>query len=589
DLSSTVANAGDTIVDLLSTKGSEIVSMVLSRTDEAARALIDSGETVSRSFGSTNERLRTDVAGIVDRLSQSNEMLNALLTRTTENLNQIETDLAARTGEFAQAIEQAIGGTQNSSTLLASQVEMLRDVSKDVLENVGAIAGRFEDQGRSLSLAASSLSAANSEVETSIEQRRVALDQLAQSLAARSADLDGVMRTFTETVNSSLKEAEERAAEVAKTLARSSEAAAKGVLENLEGMQATASSESLKAANVVREANRALMDDMAAVVAQATKQFSAATDEMRSAAKEMQQDLETTRTELKRGVLELPAETRESADAMRRVVTDQLKALTELSDIVGKHGKSLDVSVPGTPAPAPRGRVAEAAPAAFARPQPVAAQAVRQPEPVRAVAPAPAPQRPAAAARPATVEAARPAAQVQAPAPTPVRQPAQPTRTEAKSAPAAGQAEPRGWVSDLLRRASRDEDQAAAAPAERREAAAPAAGNGASLGNLSTDIARAIDPRAAAELWERHHRGEKNVFTRRLYTLAGQQTFDEIRRKYQGEADFKAAVDRYVGDFERLLKEVARNGQDASASSAYLVSDTGKVYTMLAHASGRFD
>src|SRR5690606_14381105 len=132
--------------------------------------------------------------------------------------------------------------------------------------------------------------------------------------------------------------------EVARMLARSSETAAKGVLENLEGMQATASNESLKAANVVREANRALMDDMAAVVAQATKQFSTATDEMRSAAKEMQNDLEVTRNELKRGVLELPTETRESADAMRRVVTDQLKALSELSDIVGKHGKSLDVS-----------------------------------------------------------------------------------------------------------------------------------------------------------------------------------------------------------------------------------------------------
>jgi hypothetical protein len=53
--------------------------------------------------------------------------------------------------------------------------------------------------------------------------------------------------------------------------------------------------------------------------------------------------------------------------------------------------------------------------------------------------------------------------------------------------------------------------------------------------------------------------------------------------------EFKAAVDRYVGDFERLLNEVARNGQDPAASNAYLVSDTGKVYTMLAHASGRFD
>ena len=40
-----------------------------------------------------------------------------------------------------------------------------------------------------------------------------------------------------------------------------------------------------------------------------------------------------------------------------------------------------------------------------------------------------------------------------------------------------------------------------------------------------------IDHDAAAELWDRYKRGERNVFTRRLYTLHGQQTFDEIRKR----------------------------------------------------------
>ena len=80
-----------------------------------------------------------------------------------------------------------------------------------------------------------------------------------------------------------------------------------------------------------------------------------------------------------------------------------------------------------------------------------------------------------------------------------------------------------------------------------------------------------------------------NLFTRRLYTLQGQQTFDEIRKKYQRDGEFRTAVDRYVADFEKLLAEVTKNGKDRTAGNAYLTSDTGKVYTMLAHASGRFD
>ncbi len=108
-----------------------------------------------------------------------------------------------------------------------------------------------------------------------------------------------------------------------------------------------------------------------------------------------------------------------------------------------------------------------------------------------------------------------------------------------------------------------------------------------SLNSLSVDIARAIDHEASIELWNRYRRGERDVFTRRLYTLKGQQTFDEIRRKYQADGEFRAAVDRYCEDFEKLLKDVSRNDADNVMTQTYLSSDTGKVYTMLAHASGR--
>ena len=128
---------------------------------------------------------------------------------------------------------------------------------------------------------------------------------------------------------------------------------------------------------------------------------------------------------------------------------------------------------------------------------------------------------------------------------------------------------------------------APAAPAAVTAPVAPP--KGTPLNALSADIARAIDHDAAAELWDRHRRGERNVFTRRLYTMQGQQTFDEIRRKYQRDAEFRSVVDHYVTDFERLLTEATSNGKDAQVGNRYLMSDTGKVYTMLAHASGHFD
>jgi hypothetical protein len=110
-----------------------------------------------------------------------------------------------------------------------------------------------------------------------------------------------------------------------------------------------------------------------------------------------------------------------------------------------------------------------------------------------------------------------------------------------------------------------------------------------SLDSLSVDIARMIDHNAATELWDRYNRGERNVFTKRLYTMQGQKAFDEISKRYRNDREFKQTVDRYIGEFERLLEEVSRDDRGQVAARTYLTSETGKVYTMLAHAAGRFD
>ena len=67
------------------------------------------------------------------------------------------------------------------------------------------------------------------------------------------------------------------------------------------------------------------------------------------------------------------------------------------------------------------------------------------------------------------------------------------------------------------------------------------------------------------------------------------KTFDEIRKKYRSDREFKQTVDRYIGEFERLLEEVSRDDRGQVVARTYLTSETGKVYTMLAHAAGRFE
>jgi hypothetical protein len=156
-----------------------------------------------------------------------------------------------------------------------------------------------------------------------------------------------------------------------------------------------------------------------------------------------------------------------------------------------------------------------------------------------------------------------------------------------------------GWLSDLLTRASRDDNvqpmqqsqPQSRDPAPRDDRRDPNDRRDPvdSIDSLSVDIARMIDHDAAAELWERYKRGERGVFNRRLYTPQGAKAFDEIRGKYRSDPEFRQTVEHYIHEFERLLDDVSRGDRGPVVARNYLTSDTGKVYTMLAHAAGRFD
>jgi hypothetical protein len=139
-----------------------------------------------------------------------------------------------------------------------------------------------------------------------------------------------------------------------------------------------------------------------------------------------------------------------------------------------------------------------------------------------------------------------------------------------------------GWLSDLLNRAD-----GGGTGRDQPRGRAPQQVSSNPLESLSLDIGRLMDRNLAGEMWDRYQRGESKAFTKRLYTPAGQKAFDEVARKYRADRNFKQTVDRYITEFERLLDEVARDDRGPAALRGHLTSETGLVYTLLAHAAGR--
>ncbi|MGB5092380.1 MAG: hypothetical protein WBN97_03605 [Parvibaculum sp.] len=147
----------------------------------------------------------------------------------------------------------------------------------------------------------------------------------------------------------------------------------------------------------------------------------------------------------------------------------------------------------------------------------------------------------------------------------------------------------RGRLSDLLAAADRRPEPVA----EKRHDGADRDFHRASLHvietlqSLAIDLDRALEQSPPADLWRRYKAGERNVFARRLYNLAGRELYDQVAVKYRNDSEFRAHVDRFIGLFEDLLDTAAERDRDNILVETYLSSDTGKVYLMLAQATGR--
>jgi hypothetical protein len=507
----------DELNALLSDKSMQLSGYIDNEAKPVITAIVETGTETSQKLANLSKMIGEEANTLFSNIGNSSGLLERLIEDATLNLNSMQTSLSSQIEKFASAVETTKTNVDQSEAIALSLNENMQNSSRDMLSGMGTIAQRFEAQSVILQDATRMIDAAQTNLEATLEGKQEALQQLAVGIVSHSDQINNNMSSFQSLVSSMVAEA------------------------------------SLKSQSVGSEVSA----EISKAIEDATSRFDDAVNAMRSAANTMRAELEDTRAQMRKGILELPDETEKSAAEMRRVVTDQINALRDLSAIVEQSGKNMDTSKPVLAQPQ---RVAQRAPV-------TAPPIVAKPAPAPASAPAPSFTAPKAS--PAVDMALR---GTRSEIPSPQAQPATPGRST-------------GWVSDLLRRASEEER----APAPTVSTADNRSPNQVvdSLNSLSVDIANAIDHETSVDLWDRYQRGETNVFTRRLYTLQGQQTFDEIRSKYARDTDFKMAVDRYMADFEQLLSRETNNGQNQPLTQSYLTSETGKVYTMLAHASGR--
>ncbi|AGA64636.1 kinesin-like protein [Liberibacter crescens BT-1] len=551
-------------------------SLMLEAIDERVR---NSANALSK----VESILVRNVDKLISRIKESNADISSVINNATNDLSEIDNRLHKTTDNVAETANQVKGMLVASSKLFEGKVDELYKISGHTLSQINDIVNKFDEHARVLSQTRDLLLDAQSSTALTLDERAKALTALTDGLERKSTEIEESMTLLTKNIKEVFDQTEYQSEKIISGIQNNIETSFTEIGHALSNIEDRAE----KSTNVINnnlihfsstfdsveerahsfsdlllrdlassfakiehifseieqksdQAVRLLLDTLQEAIVSSVSRFSEASEDIRRSASTISQELEITRSELRNGSMELSEEARESINFMRRAIGDQMKALQELAQVVNYQPNQLNISEsekdPSLPLPMAAGR------------------------------------------NPTSM----------------LSNPLKNLRSNRSDNYQDKFAKNDGWLSDLLHAASsNEEEELMEAPrSQDKRFEKPTAKSKKEINNsidpvnsLASDIAKSVDHDAFINLWKRYTRGERNIFTRRLYTLKGQQLFDEIKQRYENDYDFRVAVDSYIADFEKILSDVTYSNSDPSITQSYIMSDSGKVYTMLAHAS----
>jgi hypothetical protein len=108
-----------------------------------------------------------------------------------------------------------------------------------------------------------------------------------------------------------------------------------------------------------------------------------------------------------------------------------------------------------------------------------------------------------------------------------------------------------------------------------------------SLNSTAIDVTKILSNDVTDTAWSAYLRGDRGVFTRRAVKLLDNGEVRELGRHYDEDVEFREQVNRYIHDFEGMLRHVLASRDGDPLSVTLLSSDAGKLYVALAQAIDR--
>jgi len=105
-----------------------------------------------------------------------------------------------------------------------------------------------------------------------------------------------------------------------------------------------------------------------------------------------------------------------------------------------------------------------------------------------------------------------------------------------------------------------------------------------SMNSAAIDVGKILSDEVDERAWDSYLKGNRGVFTRRAVRLLNGGETRAIRAHYEAEPEFQQSVNRYVHDFEAMLRRVLAERDGGMIAVTLMSSDMGKLYAALAQA-----
>jgi DNA repair exonuclease SbcCD ATPase subunit len=102
-----------------------------------------------------------------------------------------------------------------------------------------------------------------------------------------------------------------------------------------------------------------------------------------------------------------------------------------------------------------------------------------------------------------------------------------------------------------------------------------------SMNSAAIDVGKILSDEIDDKAWDSYIKGNRGVFTRRAVRLMGGSEARAIKAHYDSDPEFQQSVNRYIADFESMLRRILAERDGGIIAVTLMSSDMGKLYAAL--------